>query len=85
MLNLSTSHIPFAELPSQPRTMFFIYTLAAMARYVTQPPKQSELTPVLEAIWNKNQLRLKDLSDPFRMAALLKTELAPVSLARDVQ
>lgn len=34
------------------------------------------MNPVLEAIWNGNRLRLQDLSDPFRMTALLETELA---------
>ena len=33
----------------------------------------------------RESLRLKDLSDPFRMTALLKTELASVFLAGDAQ
>jgi hypothetical protein len=85
MITFSVSHIPYAELPSQARSLFFIFALAAVARYGTQPPKQSELTPILEVIWNKNQLRLKDLRDPSRITVLLKTELAPVSLAGYVQ
>lgn len=59
--------------------------MAAVARYGAQPPEQSELTPVLETIWNGNQLRLKDLSDPSRMTTLLKTELASVFLAGDAR
>ena len=81
----SISHVPFAELPVEARALISINAMAAVARYGAQPPKQSELTPVLETIWNGNRLRLKDLSDPFRMTALLKTELAPVSLAGDAQ
>jgi hypothetical protein len=81
MLPSSISHIPFAELPVEARALFFFNALAAVARYGAQPPKQSDLNPVLETIWNGNRLRLKDLSDPFRMTALLKTELASVSLA----
>jgi hypothetical protein len=38
--------------------------MAALARYGVQLPQQSELTPLLEAIWNRNRLRPDDLSDP---------------------
>jgi hypothetical protein len=85
MNTISLPHVPYAELPSQARALFFINALAAVARYGTQPPKQSELTPVLETIWNRNRLRLQDLSDPFRITALLQTEFASFSLARNVQ
>jgi hypothetical protein len=85
MNSISLSHVPFAELPVEARALIFIHALAAVARYGAQRPEQSELTPVLETIWNGNRLRLKDLSDPFRMTALLKTELASVSLAGDTQ
>jgi hypothetical protein len=78
-------HVPFAELPVEARALFLINALAAVARYGAQPPEQSELTPVLKTIWNGNQLRLKDLSDPFRMTTLLKMELASVFLAGDAQ
>ena len=78
-------HIPFAELSVEARALFFINALAAVARYGAQPLQQSELTPVLEAIWNRNRFGLKDLSDPFRMTTLLKTELASVSLAGDAK
>ena len=82
---ISPSHLPYSELPSQARALFFVNALAAVARYGARPPKQSELNPVLETIWNGNQLRLKDLTDPFRMTALLKKELESFSLAGDVQ
>lgn len=72
--------LPFAELPVEARALLFIIALAAVASCGAQPPEQSELTSVLETIWNGNRLRLKDLSDPFRMTALLKTELASVFL-----
>ena len=82
---ISLSHVPFAELPFQARALFFINALAAVARYGAQPPKQSELTSALETIWNRNRLGLKDLSNPFRVTALLEGELACVSLAGDGQ
>ena len=82
---ISLSHIPFAELPVEARALFFINALAAMAGYGAQRPELSELTAVLETIWNGNRLSLKDLSDPFGMTALLKSKLAPVSLAGDLQ
>ncbi len=85
MKSLSSSHIPYAALPSQARALIFINALAAMARYGARPPKQSELIPVLETIWNGNRLRLQHLSDPFHMTALLKKKLESFSLAGDVQ
>ena len=85
MITSAISHIPFAELPVEARALFFINALAAVARFGVQPPERSELTTVLETIWNGNRLRLKDLSDPFRMTALLKTELAPVFCTGDAQ
>jgi hypothetical protein len=85
MITSSISHVPFAELPVEAHALFFIYALAAVARYVAQPPRRSELMPLLETIWNGNRLRFKDLSNPFRMTALLETELASVSLAGDAQ
>ena len=60
--------------------MFFILALAAAAHYVARPPRQSELNSVLETIWNRNHLQLNDFSDPSRMSALLKAELARVPL-----
>jgi hypothetical protein len=85
MNTITLPHVPFAEMPVEARALFSINALAAVARYGVRPPEQSELTPVLETIWNRNRLSLKDLSDPFRMTALLKTELASVSLAGDAQ
>ncbi len=81
MINSGIAHLPFAELTAQARALLFINAMAALARYGVQPPRQSELTPLLETIWNSNQFGLDDLSDPHRMTALLKTELASVSLA----
>jgi hypothetical protein len=85
MNNLRLPHIPFAELPVEARALFFINVLPAVARFGVKPPKQSELNPVLETIWNRNRLCLKDLSDPFRMTALLKKELASVCLNGDTK
>jgi hypothetical protein len=85
MNTLAISYIPFAELPVEARALLFINALAALARYDTQRPKQSELTAVLETIWDRNRLCLKDLSDPFHMTARLKTELASVFPTGDAQ
>ena len=85
MNTISLSHVVFAELPVEARAMFFIIATGASARFGAQRPKQSELNPVLETIWNRNRLRLQDLSDPFRMTALLKTELAFLSSTGDVK
>ena len=85
MLTSRTSHVPFAELPSEARALLFIFAMGAAARYVAQPPKQPELTPLLENIWNRNRLCLNDLADPFRMTALLKTELSSLCFAGGAQ
>jgi hypothetical protein len=85
MLISRNSHVPFAELPSEARALLFIFALAAVPRYVAQPPKRSELTPILESIWNRNRLCLSDFADPFRMTALLKTELSSVCFAGGAQ
>ena len=65
--------------------MFFIIAMGASARFGAQRPDRSEMNPVLETIWNGSRLRLQDLSDPFRMTALLETELASFSSAGDAQ
>src|ERR1035441_6075482 len=78
MNNLSVSPIVYAELPSEARMLLSIFAQAAAARYVAQPLKKSELIPILESIWNRNRLCLSDLANPFRMTALLETELSSV-------
>ena len=85
MLNKSSSQVPFAELPSEARALLFIIALGAAAHYVGHPPKQSELNPILESIWNRNQLCHDDLADPFQMTALLEAEFASVSFAGGAQ
>jgi hypothetical protein len=85
MISKSPSHVPFAELPVEARVLFFIFALPAVARFGVKPPKQSELNPVLETVWNRNRLGLKDFSDPSRMSALLKKDLASVSLVGSPQ
>jgi len=85
MKNLSVSPVPFAELPSEARVLLFIFALSAAARYVGHSPSQSELTPVLETIWNRNRLCLKDLADPFHMTALLETEFSSVCFSGGAQ
>jgi hypothetical protein len=85
MKNPSVSHIVYAELPSEARALLSIFAQAAAARYVAQPPKRSELTPLLETIWNRNRLCLSDLANPFRMTSLLETELASACFAGGAQ
>ena len=79
------SPTPYAELPSEARALLFIFAMGAAARYVAQPPKRSELTPVLESIWNRHRLCRSDLADPFRLTALLKTELSSLCIAGGAQ
>ena len=85
MLIPRISHVPFAELPSEARALLFIFALGAAASYVARPPKRSELTPILESIWNRYRLCPSDFADPFRMTALLKTELSSVCFDGGVQ
>ena len=85
MITPRTSHVPFAELPSEARALLFIFAMGAAARYVAQPPKRSELDPLLEIIWNRNRLCLSDFADPFRTTALLKAELPPLCTAGGVE
>ena len=85
MISSSTLHIPYAELPVEARALFSIVAMAASARFGVQRPNQSEMNPVLETIWNQNLLRLKYFSAPFRMTALLETELASFFSAGDGQ
>jgi hypothetical protein len=81
MNNLSHSHTPFFELPTESRVLFFIFALAASARFGAHPPTPAELAPQLEAIWNGHKLCDEDLSDPDRLTALLKEILAPATAA----
>jgi hypothetical protein len=85
MIKLSVLPIVYAELPSEARALLSIFAQAAAARYVAHPLKQSELTPLLESIWNRNRLCLSDLANPFRMTALLETELSSVCFVGGVQ
>ena len=85
MITSRTSHVPFAELPSEARALLFILALAAAPRNVAHPPKRSELTPILEIIWNRKRLCLNDLANPFRMTASLQTDLSSICFAGGVQ
>jgi hypothetical protein len=85
MKNLSVSPVPYAELPVEARSLLVILALAAAARYVAQPPERSELTRLLEAIWDRNRLCLNDLANPFRMTSLLETEFSSVCFAGGTQ
>ena len=81
MNKLSVSPIVYAELPSEARTLLFILGMGAMLRYGVQPPKRSDLDPLLEIVWNRNRLGLSDFADPRRMTAMLKTELSSLCVA----
>jgi|GEM_PF-6395494 len=64
-------HFPFAELPSEARTLFSIYAVAALARFGAQLPEEVYLFPALEIVWNWNSLSMKDLADPTRLTDLM--------------
>jgi len=85
MKNLSVPPVLFGELPSEARALLSIFAQAAAARYVPQPLTRSQLTLILESIWNRNSLCLNDLADPFRMTALLETELSSMCFAGGAQ
>ena len=70
-------HVPFAQLPIEARVLFAIYASAAWARYRSTPPAMSTLAAELDAVWKANRLTLRDLSDPYRMTALLESYFAP--------
>jgi len=80
MQNMKNSfqwHRPFAELPVEACFLFFIYASAARARYQYQPPTTSELTPVLESVWNNHLFSECDLRDPYTMTRFLEDYFAP--------
>jgi hypothetical protein len=85
MNKLSVSPIVYAELPSEARVLLFILGMGATVRFGVQPPKRSDLDPLLEIVWNRNRLCLSDLADPFLMTKLLKTKLSSVCLAGSAQ
>ena len=76
MKNASISHVPFAQLPIEARVLISIYASAALARYCSTPPAMSTLVAELDAVWTANNLTLRDLSDPYRMTALLESHFA---------
>ena len=72
-------HVPFAELPIEARVLFSIYASAALVRFRSQIPTLGNLAAGLERIWNANRLTLVDLSDPYRMTALLESHVAALA------
>jgi hypothetical protein len=80
MKNASVSYVPFAHLPIEARALFSIYASAALARYRSQIPMSGNLAASLERIWNANRLTLRDLSDPYRMTALLESHIAALAV-----
>jgi hypothetical protein len=85
MTHLPSSHAPFSELPSEARILFYLNVLAALARNGARRPRPSDLAPQLEAIWNRNQFVLDDLSDPHRMTALLKAHFGSLRRNREAK
>lgn len=71
------SHMSFAQLPVEARTLFFIYASAVLARFGSQPPTRRGLAADIETVWNTNRLSKCDLSDPDRMTRLLEQHFAP--------
>jgi len=76
MENASVPHVPFAHLPIEARVLFSIYASAALARYRSKIPMSGNPAASLERFWNANRLTLRDLSDPYRMTALLESHFA---------
>jgi hypothetical protein len=72
MTSKSPLHVPFAQLPSEARVLFFIYASAALVGYVSQPPTLADLTTELEVAWNENRLSQHDLSETSHMTSLLE-------------
>jgi hypothetical protein len=66
-------YVPFAELPIEARVLFSIFASAALARYRSQIPTSGDMAAGLERVWNANRLTLRELSDPYRMTALLES------------
>ena len=77
IMQKTSSHVPFAQLPVEARYLFFIYASAALARYRSEPPTTCELAPELQAAWNRNQFNKSDLFDPDRLTQLLDEYFAP--------
>lgn len=76
METISLSHVPFAQLPSEARTLLHIFAMATVARYSFVRPTPQELAPRLETLWNDDRLAPTDLSDPRRMTLLFKSNSA---------
>lgn len=52
MINYRLSHLTFAELPAEARSLSFAYAYAAVAGSGAQRPEKSYLFPALEIVWN---------------------------------
>jgi len=73
---LSTSHVPFRELPLQARWLFYIFALGAYASYRSVPPTIEEVAIALELIWNRNRLSPSALNPPGKVVDLLREEFS---------
>ena len=80
MSDLNFVHIPYEQLPSEAAGLFFIFALGASAGCRTYPPTRSQLTNVLQTVWNTNRLTLRDLRDGHRMTNLIGELLCQTSL-----
>jgi hypothetical protein len=76
MKTVPQSHVPFAQLPAEARTLLYVFAVATIARYTFVCPTSRELAPRLETIWNTNGLVLANVSDPCLMTAIFKCNSA---------
>lgn len=65
MNSTSSSHVPFAQLSSEARVLFFLLT---MTIYGPERPAVQKVVADLEMIWNTEQLALDDFRNPVRMS-----------------
>jgi len=73
MESISLPHVPYAQLPTEARTLLHIFAVAAITRYDLSCPSPRELAPRLETVWNEKGLALADISDAHRMTDLFKS------------
>jgi hypothetical protein len=76
MESILLPHVPFAQLPTEARTLLHIFAVAAIARYNLVYPNLRELAPRIETVWNEKGLALAAISDAHRMTAFFKSNSA---------
>jgi hypothetical protein len=81
MYTSTSPRIPFAELPSEARALFYIFASGAAAKFLGRSPAKSALVAMLSHVWDEERLTKSDLADPFRMTRLLEQYFDPTSKA----